>query len=239
MRRIPRATSGPSADFRAVSRTERLVVEVKSKDPDEDFARQLRVGSRAESEAPIARTNVLSARVGEAADQLAATAPRDKSLLRLVAFVAAQDDPDLQVEQFQRTIYGSVELLREGESRVRSVPCLYFTFSDFFRLPEVDGALVISPRGGRLCLNAFSARCAQLRATVLHARLAVSGAVTDPEVDERTGKLMIADTDIDRRNEAAVLAFVRKKYDRPELFAVAPKRIRVAVKVPWESTRGG
>jgi len=85
--------------------------------------------------------------------------------------------------------------------------------------------------GGRLCVNAFGSRKEQLRGTRLYRELGTAGAVTDPDIIESANEAFVADMDIDRRDEVAVLAYVRIKYDRPELLTFNPKRIRVAARV--------
>ena len=204
--RVAEAEDAQTADYRVRVARERLLVEVKGRGPDVEFARQLDERSRAESEQPMARTNTISRQIREAADQLAATEPDDPLVCRLVAFVAAGDDPDLQVEQFQKTLYGIVDLVSQGGSGAIALPCFYFTFGDFFRFRHVDGAVVLSPRGARLCVNAFGQGIDRLRGSSLYERVAASEALTDPDVIEERGKAYLADTDIDRRDEAGVLA---------------------------------
>src|SRR5206468_3113877 len=119
----------------------------------------------AESEERVARTNVISRQIRDAADQLAAIDSADSTAMRLIAFMAAEDDPDIQIEQFQRTLFGTVDLLTEDSTGVTPVPCFYFTFSDFFRFKHVDASIMLSPRGARLCVNTFSARLKHLRTT--------------------------------------------------------------------------
>jgi hypothetical protein len=238
--RIPEARDGQRADYSLKDGTDRYIVEVKSRGPDQDFASQLERGARAESKQPMGRTNTISRQVKEASDQLAATDPDDLSALRLIVFVAAGDDPELQVEQFKRTLYGIVDLLRQEASEAIATPCFYFTFNEFFRFPHVDGALVLFPMGAQktdvhLYANGYSCRSDRLRASKLYQQLALSGAVTDPVMLERAGKAFVADTDLDRRNEGAVLSYIRNKYGQPELLDVRFKKLRVAVKVSYES----
>lgn len=235
--RIAEAAGVQTADYRARDSQHALLIEVKARGPDAEFARQLEIGARAESEQPMARTNTVSRRVREAADQLSATDPDDRTSFRLVAFVAAGDDPDLQVDQFQKTIYRTVDLLTETASEATAVPCFYFTFSDFFRFRHIDGGVVLSPRGAHFCINAFGERNQSLRDSSLYQGLSAADAVTDPAVLEMRAEAYIADTDLDRRDKAAVLAYVREKYRRSELLPFQPTKIRVAVKVPYESRR--
>ncbi len=238
--RIPEARDGQRADYAIEDGTDQYIAEVKSRGPDQDFARQLERGAIAESQQLIGRTNSISGQVKGASDQLAATEPDDPSALRLIVFVAAGDDPELQVEQFKSTLYGKVDLLRQEASEEIATPCFYFTFSEFFRFRHVDGALVLLPMGAQkigahLYANGYSCRSDRLRASKLYQQLSLSGAVTDPIMLEREGKAFVADTDLDRRNEGSVLSYIRNKYGRPELLDARFKKVRVAVKTPYES----
>jgi len=188
--RISEAEDAQTADYCVQDGPERFIVEVKSRGADVEFASQLEHGSVAGSEQPMARTNRISRRVREAVDQLSATDPKDLSTPRVIAFVAAGDDPDLQVDQFQKTIYGTVDLVSEAGSGATALPCFYFTFSDFFRFRLLDGAVVLSPRGAWLCVNTFGERRDPLRASRLYEQLSATSAVTDPDqLAERGGGL--------------------------------------------------
>jgi len=233
--RIAETGSAQAADFRVRDSQEAFLVEVKGRGPNANFARQLEIEARAESEQRMARINTISRQVREAADQLAATDPDDRTSFRVLAFVAAGDDPDLQVDQFQKTIYGTVDLLTDTGSGATAMPCFYFTFSDFFRFRHIDAAVVLSPRGARLCINGFGGASHLLRASRLHSSFSSADAVTDPALVEGQGQAYIADTDFDRRDELAVLAYVREKYGRGELLPFKPTKLRVAMKVPYES----
>jgi hypothetical protein len=237
--KIPEVDNEKRADYRVEDAADLFIVEVKGRGPDLNFTRQLEEFAYAESQQPVDRMNRISKQISNAADQLAAT--DDGSALRLIAFVAAGDDPDLQVEQFQRTLYGTVDLLQEGDSEVTAVPCFYFTFNDFFRFRHVDGAVILSPRrGAKLCVNDFSDRRDRLRTSKLYQTLSASGAITDPMVLEKSGKAFVADTDdLNRRDETAVLDYVRKKYSRPELLTFRPTQYRAAAKIPYESRQEG
>jgi hypothetical protein len=233
--RVPESNRSQQADYSIENGVDQFIAEVKSRGRDEDFERRMERFGRAESQQTIGRSNPISKQISVAAGQLAATAAENPSLLRIIVFVAAGDDPELQVDQFQATLYGKVDLLREGDAGVVAVPCFYFTFSDFFRLRGIDAAVVLAPAGARLCINSFAGRRDRLGESKLHKEMSAVGAVTDPEAQERLGGAFLADTDIDRRDEAAILSYVRSKYGRPELLTFLPTKFRAAVKVPHPS----
>jgi hypothetical protein len=233
--RVPESRDSQRADYSIENGADQFIAEVKSRGPDEHFEQRMERFGRAESQQTIGRSNPISKQISVAASQLAATTAGNQSLLRIVVLVAAGDDPELQVEQFQATLYGKVDLLREGRFGVVAVPCFYFTFNDFFRHPAIDAVVVLVPAGARLCINSFARQRDQLGESKLHKELTAVGAVTDPEAQERLGDAFLADTHIDRRDEAAMLGYIRSKYGHPELLTFAPTKYRAAVKIPHKS----
>ena len=233
--RIPESSDGQQADYSIENGIDQFIAEVKSRGQDVEFERSMEQFGHAESQQTTGRSNPISKQISVATRQIAATADQEPSSLRVIVFVAAGDDPDMQVEQFQATLYGRVYLLREGDAGVVAVPCFYFTFSDFFRFNDVDAAVVITPAGARLYINSFAGRRDRLRQSKLHKVLSAAGAVTDPEAQEQRGDAFLADTDIDRRDETAILDYVRRKYGRPELLTFRPKKFRAAVTVRHQS----
>jgi hypothetical protein len=233
--RLPESSHSRQADYSVQNGVDQLLVEVKSRRRDEGFDQDLEQFGRAQSQQTLGRRNPISKQISDAAGQLAATAAENSSSLRLVVFVTADDDPKVQFDQVEATLYGKIDLLCEGSAGVVAVPCFYFTFSEFFRTPSVDAAMVLTPMGGRLLINAFSGRRGRLGASKLYQELLAAGAVTDSEAQELMGDAFLADTDIDRRDEAAILSYIRNKYGRPGLLAVVPTRFRAAIKIPHQS----
>jgi hypothetical protein len=234
--RLSESSDFQRADYSVENGVDHFLAEVKSRGPDEDFEQRMERFGRAQSQETIGRSNSISKQITGAAGQLAATAAENPSLLRVIVLVAAGDHPELQVDQFQATLYGKVDLLRADCAGVLAVPCFYFTFSDFFRLPDIDAAVVLAPAGARLCINSFAGRRDRLGESRLHKELSAAGAVTDPEAQERLGNAFLADdTDIDRRDEAAMLRYVRSKYGHPELLTFLPTIFRAAVRIQHQS----
>ncbi len=94
------------------------------------------------------------------------------------------------------------------------------TVLEFFRRPELDAAVIGTTRQGQFCLNPFGkrvqlARTCQLRA--IH-----RNGVADPETEEANGTAFLADFDGDRRNEAAMLERLSKKYRLGRLIPIKP-----------------
>lgn len=232
---VPESSGSERADYAVADGVDQFVAEVKSRGRDEAFERSMERFGHAESQQAVGRSNPISKQISVAAGQLASTAAESPGLLRIVVLVAAGDDPELQADQFQATLYGTVDLLREDVDGVVAVPCFYFAFSDFCRFPGVDAAVVLVPPAARLCINGFSRRRGRLAESNLYKVLSAAGAVSDPEAQERLGQAFLADADIDRRDEAAMLGYVRSKYGLPELLPFKPTKYRAAAMVPRQS----
>ena len=200
------------ADYRVTHENEVYIVEVKGRIEDKEYERDLLEQGEAIREGLLGYTNPASKQIREAAKQLIVT-PAEPSAFRVIALVTAYDDPETHAEQFQSTLYGMVDLLIPAENgHARAIPCYYFTFSEFYNLPEVDAALILIPGGAKICLNSFSTRLHEFRKTSLCQLLASVGAVSDPEEREKQGKAYIADCSLDRRDESLIREYVRRKY---------------------------
>lgn len=156
-----------------------------------------------------------------------------------MVLVAAGHDPEVQEKQFRSTLYGEVDLITEEmkDGHALARPCFYLSFSEFYRLPDVDAALTVLGNRCRLFLNAFSRRLDTLRVSQLYQAIDQSGAVVDPERMESAGEAFIADGDTDRRDQDAVLAYVKAQYALPTAITFEPTHVKAGVIVPWESER--
>lgn len=118
---------------------------------------------------------------------------------------------ELKAQQIVSSLYGSMDLIDwdNGDNRLR--PCYYFEFSEFFRLRgQLDGAVASFGDKGVLCLNNHSKKYDKLKSSEL--RRIFSAGIRDPIEEEKLGDAYIADTDIDRRDKKAILAYLQKKY---------------------------
>ena len=229
---IPTAEPLKRADLRAEKANEGHVIEVKTKDDDpvaiERHRKTLVTEGEAMRSTPMGRTNTMSGVFREAADQLRAT-PCQPSDFKLIWFMAIGRDQDVQVQQFQDTLYGTVPIIvptalapgapppqgSQAQYKPTLIPCYFYGFNEFFAASDIDGAVVGMDAGYRLCVNSHGHRAAEFRRTKLHELFACHKhhrAVVDPTVSEANGEAFIADCDIDRRNETQVLQYVRQKY---------------------------
>ncbi|MDA2928195.1 hypothetical protein MYX78_13375 [Acidobacteria bacterium AH-259-G07] len=192
------------ADYKVRDESDTYIVEVKGRAEDEEYLEDLFRKGVAEKQKLLGRTNTMSGLIQEAADQLRST-PCEEGAFRIAAFVASTEDADVDLEQFESTLYGTVNLLTEEEDGIAlATPCFYFTFNEFYRLPDVDAALIFAQRGSKLYLNTFSQRVEAFRRARLYELYDQHNAVVDPGEMERRETAFVADCNLDRRDEKAL-----------------------------------
>lgn len=232
--RIPEEAE-PRADFRASDGRCDYLLEVKQREDDQEYEAKLAKEGHAVLQQPLSRLNRISSLITGAAVQLRAT-PATPDTLRVLVFVAAGHDTAVQEKQFRSTLYGEVDLITHMEDHhAVARPCFYFSFSEFFRLPDVDAALTILGSRCQLFVNDFSHRLDTLRASRLYQTIDQAGAVIDPRKLESAGDAFIADCDTDRRDQDAILAYVKDKYALPTAIPFEPVHVKSGVIVPWKS----
>lgn len=225
VQRIATVPGQKRADYYVTNSDKSYVVEVKGKTGDEAYIESLLSNGEAFREEFLGRTNPISQDIREAAEQLLAT-PAEPEAFRLVAFVATGDDPYTQASQIESTLYGTVELLSASSDGLGAIAtsCFYFTFSEFFNLRSVDAALIFIPDGSKVYVNNFSRRVQEFRTTNLYQIHAGQRAVCDPEIIESQGAAFIADCDLDRREESALIKYINRKYDVECIYTFKPKK---------------
>lgn len=208
--------STPTPDLLA-SGDLRYAIEIKTKedDPSEVSERQeaLRRGEIVDLATPFVPRNTLSGILRDGVKQLRslATERRDLSLLWLIAVGADQMG---KYEQFRSTLYGLTNVV--GPDNNSLIRCYYLRDSAFFRWrTDLDGAVISTLKELEFCINSYSPRADALARSDLAARFGV--AVVSPSEEERQGQAYVADCDIDRRDEQAILRFLAEKYGRSAL----------------------
>lgn len=194
---LPTSTM-PSADFRVVSETETILVELKSRAPVEmPPLPEVRIDA-------LARTNALSAMLGKAGKQLSSSrASQDE--VTLLWLLAPNVDRRLHYEQLAATAYGLRDVVGYGFIK----PCYYASHSDFFRYRgDLDG--IALGHYGALLLNDHSPNYERLR----NVRLAdlFRPAVTDPPLLEERGEAFIVRGDVDRADDDSVKRYLEEHY---------------------------
>ncbi len=200
----------------------RLLIEEKMKFESAavELARDegLKAGEIYGSNITLQHNNRFSGIVKKAASQLASTGMHTPHDFRILWFTGAGHQAQGQQEQMVCTLYGSTNLLVQGTFALRV--CYFFGNSDFFRYQaDLDGAVVAYLQSEtvemKLCLNPYSPKWELLRDSPF-AKLFATG-VIDPLADEAIGDAFIMDGDVDRRDIAAVIAYIQDKYNLPGL----------------------
>lgn len=226
VQRIMEAPPAKRADFSASADTEQLLIEVKTiVPPPVDLQNGL-----AFWDTELGYRNKTSAILRNGGQQLVAT-PHTAEALRVIWFVLRHVDWEVQAEQVKATAYGSVDLIDLAETPMAR-PCYLFTFSEFWRSRDLDGIIVGNLESGRLCANPWSKRAQLFRSTTLSSFFEEMDAVSDPFKEEAEGRAFVADVQADRRDETAVLDYVRKKYGRERLIPFRPTMHRGAARLP-------
>ncbi len=221
------------ADLRASDLRDSYIIEVKTREVS-SFEDDLKTHGWAESLIVHAYANSVSGVVGDAVKQLDATVGGREGH-QLVWYHSLEED---ECEQVRKTLYGIVTVIRPSASGAEPIDCLYLTFSEFFRYPQLVGAILGQPRGGVLFLNVLSPACGQFRTSRLFNVFQEHGAVWDPVDLEIQRDIYVADCPGTRHDRQAVLRYVEDKYGVKPLIDVEPKHARVAVLVPHKNAAG-
>lgn len=204
------------SDFLATFGTCKVLIEEKTKIDNSNRLSQrdatLSKGEVHGASTPLVRDNRLSGLVKKAASQLLSSSEKDHDF-RLMWFTGTGVDANAKFHQFIATIYGMTNILEMNASHYRR--CYFFRNSDFHLHAQViDGAIVAHVSGSsiaaKLCLNPLSPRFDALRNSPVVVPFGT--AVEDPVALEQKNEVFVVDSDIDRNDESALLAFIQSKY---------------------------
>jgi hypothetical protein len=215
------------ADLRISDSGDSYIVEVKTREGN-SFEDDLSKHGVAESLIAHAYTNSVSGVIGSAVQQLDATR-EGREEHRLLWYHDLDED---ESEQVRKTLYGIVTVIRPGATGAESLDCLYLTFSQFFRYPQLVGAVLGHQNAGILFPNVLSPTCAEFRSSRLFGVFKEHDAVWDPVDLEIRGHVYAADCPGTRNDRRNILSYVEEKYGVTPLIDVEPKHARVAVLVP-------
>lgn len=229
---IPRA-SALTPDFEFSLGNERYLVEMKTKgdDPEalEKFRQGLDKGGIVQESSPILPRNTLSSVIEEGVQQTAAQDP-SRQAFRIVWLYCAGRDPQLHWERFFSTLYGAENLT---SLELKSLAyCYYFYDSAFFRFKnDLDAAILTNSKSIKLCINSLSVKAEEFQKSALVEVLS-NGLCNPPREEARTAGVMIADCDLDRKNTAAVLEYLKSKYKLTHLQVMTMNQFSGTMKIP-------
>ncbi len=111
----------------------------------------------------------------------------------------------------QATLFGIRDVVWMRGDESRGTRAFAATYSDFYRFPNIDAAVLEIKDKGRLLLNPFSQRKADLTRTRFYQFFANTGAVLDVD-DFPAPKAFIVRGEVDRGNENAVRRALCEQY---------------------------
>jgi len=214
---IPREHGKKTPDFHLSKGGEEYLIELKIKGDDlEELARNSAVlasGQILERSIPLAPRNRLAAIVEDGHRQMLDFDSQLRCFHVLWIHCDGRDTHLLE-ERFRLTLFGQQRLVSLQREEV--IHALYFRNSSFWRFRQgLDGVFLSScdaqQLAVKLCVNTVSTRGDAFRMSALY-DLHRDG-LCDPEALERDAGAFIVDGAIDRTDEAAVLAFLRTKYE--------------------------
>lgn len=219
---IPEDPKLSKPDLRATKSTEVYYFEVKTRELDAELRSKMEsvaVGKTESMPVSLDKQNWLSGDIKKAGEQLKSLAgPTDFRVL----WYRADSKPFVQDarEQLGSTLLGIRMVFgqRNGGKRVR--PCVYAGFSDYWRYRDIDGSIVEADGLLNLIPNEFSPRREAFSKSALFEIL--REAAVDIQGLERNDLCYIVEPNVDRKDDAAVLASLRTKYPGHEFNAFGP-----------------
>ena len=204
-------------DFEVKKNGYTYLFEVKSREDDRrEVARKKEIldqGAIYGQHIPLLRQNIISNFVKDACNQLKNYGKNE--WFRIVWLCAVSDAQTAKFEQFKAALYGKTQMFDlDGDGFHR--PCYFYRDSEFFRYHRVlDAAIVSTLDKVELCFNPFSVKNSNFKSSSFSKIFKCS--VCDPIREESEGNAYIVDSDVDRKNENAVMAYLRDKYNAPKL----------------------
>jgi hypothetical protein len=237
--KLPESPSTPSCDFRAADQNHLYWVEVKSRTGDEilraEFAQQ-NIASRRRT---TGYHPTVAGILDDAVKQLDASSANEPSFEITWMLFTDPGDAALHFDQLVATVFGIKDVwdLALGEGAAKR--CYFFDESTFFKHKRLDAVVAIDRPSGRytICVNCFSPRRASFGSTKLYRHFEAVAqdspdAVLDPATHEKAGRAYIVDCLIPRRDEAAVLAYVKQKYGLIQPIRYVLDRSDTYVRIP-------
>lgn len=172
----------------------------------------------------IHRKNRISGVIRSASDQLESS--KTKCDFNIIWLYALGEDPEVQIQQFESTLYGIVNIF--VLSKDHHIPCYYFDFSDFYNFRDIiDGAIISTTNSLKICLNTYSKKYIELKKSALIKKL--QAGVIDPNELEKKGIAYIADCDLNRRDETKLTSYLAKKYGEHQIMPIRMANHKISI----------
>lgn len=155
----------------------------------------------------LARDNSISGVLIHARDQLDAT-PKPPNAFQLIWLYSAGVAADTKFRQTQYTFYGIRHLICRDDNSGMTTDCLYFDYCTAFNMPTVEAVILTDKQNLSVCLNEFSTRAAEFRASALYTRFKEVRAIFDPVELVEQGLFTAFRSPMPRKNDDDILAAI-------------------------------
>ena len=207
---------GKRADIKAEKGGDHFLIEVKSRQDHPELMSDIEKAQPfeiVEYEKELFRSNTLAGIIRDAVSQLMDT-PDPYNSFKIVWFRAVGALIEDEMSFLKSTLYGISHLMvREPNGRIIHAPCYYFDFNEFYKYANLEGVVLDNGKGLELCVNGFSKRAGEFAKSSLYTFFSSHNAVTDPLKLEEESEIMVADTQISRKNQEAIKDYIQKKYE--------------------------
>ncbi|MCQ1056556.1 hypothetical protein LRP52_00560 [Photobacterium sp. ZSDE20] len=229
-------TQTKTPDFFVTGEEEQYLIEVKRKEanPALEEAREEAFANDEmfEISQTIDTTNILQKVISNANKQIRAHAEGDE-LLRVIWVHCTGVAHEAIADQLITGLYGSETIVSFGDSKQLSGNCYYFGHSQFYRYHDIDAVMVTNQNDSAiLCLNNYSPRYERMKGSKLASKM--TKGVRDPIVEAESGKALIVDGEVDRRNPEEVLRFLKDKYEEEKLMVMPMTHFEVHTAIPHQ-----
>lgn len=215
-------SDGKSPDYLVSDKRNDFLVEIKSRDEDENFKSLLENPYPGKESQEIDYNNTLSGIIRNGVKQLNNYDPDNENWHILWCFTAGLINSDLVARQFLFTSYGLKEVRcfdKKGNSF--ETGCFYFGYAEFYNHRNLDALVIQSGTEFTLCLNPFTDLLDQFKETGLYKTFAKEKfTVIDPKKLEKNKKYLFINSDIDRKDPNAVLEYIAEKYKLRKVTAI-------------------
>lgn len=166
-----------------------------------------------EYEKRLFRSNTLAGIIRDAVSQLMET-PDSYNSFKIIWFRAVEELIEDEMSFLKSTLYGINHLIvRNSNGRISHASCYYFDINEFYKYANLEGVVLDNGQGLELCVNGFSKRAGEFSKSSLYRFFSSHNAVTDPLKLEEESEILVADTQISRKNQEAIKDHIQKKYE--------------------------
>lgn len=212
--------SRDTCDFRATDSSSLYWVEVKTRTGDQTLRLELREKGEAYRQKTTGYAPTLATIFDEAAAQLASLSDKEPGFELIFVLCTHPAEADLAFTQVRATAFGSQDVLHLDDLGSGSKWCFFFGESTFFKHKRLDAIVTLDAPSGHftMCVNPYSPRREAFGETGLYRAFQKVAdehkvdAILDPAALDKSGRSYWANCSIDRRDEEAVLAYLKTKY---------------------------